>query len=249
MDLTKKEDIVRCFSEVQPDLVINAGAYTAVDKAEEDFELAKLINTEAPGMLASLCAGSNVRLIHVSTDFVFDGKKRDPYEPEDLTNPLGIYGLTKREGEKEISTKAPQHSLIIRTSWLWSNHGKNFVKTMLSLFEKHDQVRVVSDQVGSPTWAGGLANIIWRLSEKEKIRGSYHWADSGNCSWYDFAVAVRAKCHSNCQIEKILASEFPSKAKRPSFSVLSSSKLSKELGVSPVHWKLNLEKNLLIGAH
>lgn len=248
IDISDKISITNKIKLVKPDLIINAAAYTAVDKAETEFELADLINNKGAGWIAEEAEELKAELIHISTDFVFDGNKSQPYCPMDKTNPLSVYGQTKLEGEKAV-LKISNKFTIVRTSWLYSSHGENFVKTMIGLMSSRDSLNVIEDQVGTPTWANGLARAVWQLAVK-KIKGVFHWADAGVASWYDFAIAIQDEALLMGLIDKAIpinpipASAYPVKAKRPSYSVLNNELLIKKVSITPIHWRNQL-RNML----
>jgi dTDP-4-dehydrorhamnose reductase len=233
-----------------PQLVINAAAYTAVDKAESEPEAAQLGNIEAPRVLAQECARRGIRLLHVSTDFVFDGKASQPYRPESPANPLGVYARSKRDGELAVQSALPS-ALILRTGWVYSRFGNNFVKTMLRLMDERDEISVVSDQVGTPTWARGLAMAIWAAAAKRELHGIYHWSDAGVCSWYDFAVAIYEDArtldllHREVKIRPITTAEYPTPAQRPVYSVLDKSNSWLDFSLDGVHWRQQLRAMLV----
>ncbi|HBK96732.1 MAG TPA: dTDP-4-dehydrorhamnose reductase [Microcoleaceae bacterium UBA10368] len=252
LDLSKAESIRQAMAEIQPDLVVNAGAYTAVDKAEIEPELAQAVNGIAPGILAEECEKLGSTLIHISTDYVFDGSQGSPYLETDSTNPLGTYGKSKLMGEEAIR-KAGNRHIIIRTAWVYGNGGKgNFVKTMLRLGKEREEIRVVADQVGSPTWTGDLAAAISHIIPHVQPEnfGTYQYTNSGVCSWYDFAIAIfeeAEKIGFPLKVQRVVpitTSEYPTPAKRPAFSVLSSVKISALLGTHPPHWRQGLRQML-----
>ncbi|MEG4106574.1 dTDP-4-dehydrorhamnose reductase [Microcoleus sp. S13_C5] len=252
LDLSQPESIRQAMAEIQPDLVVNAGAYTAVDKAESEPELANAVNGIAPGIFAEECEKLGSTLIHFSTDYVFDGSHGSAYLETDSTNPLGTYGKSKLAGEEAIQ-KAGNRHIIIRTAWVYGNGGKgNFVKTMLRLGKEREEIRVVADQIGSPTWTGDLAEAISQmipLVEPESF-GTYQYTNSGVCSWYDFAIAIfeeAAKLGLPLKVQRVIpitTSEYPTPAKRPAFSVLSTVKISALLGTHPPHWRQGLRQML-----
>ncbi|MEG4960859.1 MULTISPECIES: dTDP-4-dehydrorhamnose reductase [unclassified Microcoleus] len=252
LDLSQPESIRQAMAEIQPDLVVNAGAYTAVDKAESEPELAHAVNGIAPGILAEECEKLGASLIHFSTDYVFDGSHGSAYLETDSTNPLGTYGKSKLAGEEAIR-KAGNRHIIIRTAWVYGNGGKgNFVKTMLRLGKEREEIRVVTDQIGSPTWTGDLAEAISQIIPQiqPKIFGTYQYTNSGVCSWYDFASAIfeeAAQLGLPLKVQRVIpitTSEYPTPAKRPAFSVLSTVKISALLGTHPPHWRQGLRKML-----
>lgn len=252
LDLSRPESIRQAMAEIQPDLVVNAGAYTAVDKAESEPELANAVNGIAPGILAEECEKLGASLIHFSTDYVFDGSHGSAYLETDSTNPLGTYGKSKLAGEEAIR-KAGNPHIIIRTAWVYGNGGKgNFVKTMLRLGKEREEIRVVADQIGSPTWTGDLAEAISQIIPLlgSETFGTYQYTNSGVCSWYDFAIAIfeeAAQLGFPLKIQRVIpitTSEYPTPAKRPAFSVLSTVKISALLGTYPPHWRQGLRQML-----
>lgn len=252
LDLSKAESIRQAMAEIQPDLVVNAGAYTAVDKAESEPELAQAVNGIAPGIFAEECEKQRSTLIHISTDYVFEGSQGSPYLETDSTNPLGTYGKSKLMGEEAIRQAGNRH-IIIRTAWVYGNGGKgNFVKTMLRLGKEREEIRVVADQVGSPTWTGDLAAAISQIIPRiqPEIFGTYQYTNSGVCSWYDLAIAIfeeAEKLGFPLKVQRVVpitTSEYPTPAKRPAFSVLSSVKISALLGTHPPHWRQGLRQML-----
>ncbi|MEG4217941.1 dTDP-4-dehydrorhamnose reductase [Microcoleus sp. Pol14C6] len=252
LDLSLPESIPQAMAEIQPDLVVNAGAYTAVDKAESEPELANAVNGIAPGILAEECEKLGASLIHFSTDYVFDGTHGSAYLETDSTNPLGTYGKSKLAGEEAIR-KAGNRHIIIRTAWVYGNGGKgNFVKTMLRLGKEREEIRVVTDQIGSPTWTGDLAEAISQIIPLlgQETFGTYQYTNSGVCSWYDFAIAIfeeAAQLGFPLKVQRVIpitTAEYPTPAKRPAFSVLSTVKISALLGTYPPHWRQGLRQML-----
>ena len=245
-DFLHPEEIKEPFKKLAPDVVINAAAYTGVDKAEEEKEKAEAINTVAVGAIAKACSECHSRLLHVSTDFVFDGKAGEAYLPTDPTNPLGVYGRTKLAGEREVMAALPKGGAVIRTSWLYSAHGNNFVKTMLKLMGEKDSLGVVSDQKGSPTWAKGLAMLLWKMTSNPSFSGIYHWCDAGVISWHDFSVVIQEEALKlgliprEIPIRGIPTSEYPTPAQRPRFSALNCSTTVEEIGHQQEEWRKNL---------
>jgi len=252
LDLSQPESIRQAMADIQPDLVVNAGAYTAVDKAESEPELARAVNGIAPGILAEECEKLGASLIHFSTDYVFDGSKSSAYLETDSTNPLGIYGESKLAGEEAIR-KAGNRHIIIRTAWVYGNCGKgNFVKTMLRLGKEREEIRVVADQIGSPSWTADLAAATAHIMPAIGLEdfGTYHYTNSGVCSWYDFAIAIfeeAEKLGFPLKVQRVIpitTVEYPTPAKRPAFSVLSTVKISALLGTYPPHWRQGLRQML-----
>ena len=249
LDIADTGSLRAALDRVRPAAVINAAAYTAVDKAETEAELAARSNAEGPSVLAGACAELGIRLVHISTDFVFDGAASQPYRPADTTGPLGEYGRSKLAGEQGTQAANPA-ALILRTGWVYSRFGNNFVKTMLRLMAERDQLNVVVDQVGTPTWARGLALTVWAGLLHEDAHGIYHWSDAGVCSWYDFAVAIQEEAlalgllQSEIAISPIPASDYPTPAARPSYSVLDKSSTCRDLDVTLTHWRTQLRAML-----
>lgn len=245
LDITDEKSVMLFLDEHKPDFLINCAAYTAVDKAETDIENVMLINATATANLVTACKTNDTIFIHISTDYVFDGKKPEPYLESDMANPIAIYGKTKLIGEQN----ALQYSktIIIRTSWLYSEFGNNFVKTMLRLGTQHEKIKVVSDQIGSPTFAADLAGAILQIVEiiKENPQkakfGIYHFSNAGACSWYEFAKEIMTLAHKNCTVEPISTAEYPTVAQRPQYSLLSKEKIKSDYSVSVPYWKASLE--------
>jgi dTDP-4-dehydrorhamnose reductase len=226
-DLSNKASMEEALDEYKPDYVVNCAAYTNVDGAESDQDAAANVNHFGVMDLANLCAERRIKIIHISTDFVFDGTARKPYQPDDLCSPIGVYGRTKLLGESALAQVMPEDTMIIRTSWLYSEYGSNFVKTMLRLFETKEEFRVVHNQQGSPTYAQGLASLIWHILEARQFApGVYHWSDKGVTTWYDFANEIGNRGLEKGLISKkgaalpILSSEYPTAAERPMYSAL-----------------------------
>ncbi|MEA3418937.1 MAG: dTDP-4-dehydrorhamnose reductase [Campylobacterota bacterium] len=256
LDLSDLEAVETYFTHNRFDVIINTAAYTAVDKAEEDTEAAKAINTDAVKRLAEIAKEGKIQLIHISTDYVFDGKNYKPYIETDQTDPQGVYGQTKLAGEEAILSIDPANSAIIRTSWLYSSYGSNFVKTMLHLGEERDELGVIFDQVGTPTYAKDLAWVILENIQNSKLtKGNtlgckiqncalYHYSNEGVCSWYDFAKTIFELSNINCKVNAIETKEYPTPAKRPHYSVLNKVKIKNELGTSIPYWKDSLRECL-----
>ncbi|MGZ8511106.1 MAG: dTDP-4-dehydrorhamnose reductase [Chitinophagaceae bacterium] len=224
----------------QPQYFINCAAYTAVDKAESEKELAYKVNAEAPGIIAGACKKNDVRLIHISTDYVFNGMGKTPYKEDDATDPVNLYGDSKLQGEKNVMKSDPD-AIIIRTAWVYSEFGKNFVKTMLRLLADKSHINVVSDQSGTPTYAADLAEAILDIiSSQQWEAGIYHFSNEGQITWYDFAVAIKELTENPCIVNPILTSQYPTPAKRPFYSVLDKTKIRQTFGISPKDWKGSL---------
>lgn len=240
LPLDNPDAINEFIKKQQPTYFINCAAYTAVDKAESEKELAYKINAEAPGVIAQACKMNNVRLIHISTDYVFNGLGKEPYKEDDSTDPVNLYGATKLEGEKKVM-QFNAESIIIRTAWVYSVFGNNFVKTMLRLMGERDQINVVNDQLGTPTYAADLAEVILQIiSSKQWRPGIYHFSNAGNISWYDFAAAIKELSGSKCIINAIPTSAYPTPARRPYYSVLDKTKIQQTFHISINDWKTSL---------
>lgn len=239
LDITN-ESAVRAFvSDNHIEYIINCAAYTAVDKAEEEFELAKKINVSAPGVLAKIAAEYNAVLFHVSTDYVFDGTAHKPYVEEDECKPPSKYGQSKLLGEEEV-IKHGKNAIILRTSWLYSEFGHNFLKTMIKYGTERDELRVVFDQVGTPTYASRLAKcILCMINSNKETMGNqiYHFSNEGVCSWYDFANEIMEACKIDCKITPIETFEYPLPAPRPFYSVLNKAKIKKDYELEIPQWK------------
>lgn len=233
------------FKEVRPGFCINCAAYTAVDKAETEEEAAYAINAKAAGFLASASNRYQCRFIHISTDYVFDGTAITPYKEDHPTNPLGVYGASKREGEMLVLQANPG-AIIIRTSWLYSAFGKNFVRTMLKLMKEKDTLSVVNDQFGSPTYAADLAEAITGIIASGNWQpGIFHFSNEGMISWYDLAVAIKEMSRSSCSILPIPTSQYPTAARRPAYSVFDTSKIRDTYNIAQRNWKDSLRRCLL----
>jgi dTDP-4-dehydrorhamnose reductase len=245
LDITEKEAFDDFLLRYKPDFVINCAAYTSVDKAEIENETCYRINTLAPGIIASGCQKTAARLIHISTDYVFDGMGNIPYSEDHPTNPQGVYGTTKRDGE--LACQTGTDAIIIRTSWLYSSFGSNFVKTMIRLGNEKNQLKVVYDQIGTPTLAGDLAGAILQiislttLDQENWIPGIYHYSNEGVCSWYDFALAIHRFAEINCEVLPVESKDFITPAKRPHYSVLNKSKIKCTFGIKIPYWMDSLE--------
>lgn len=241
-DLSRPDTLAAILDLYQPDAIINAAAYTAVDKAETDQALANTVNALAVIAIAKWCEQQKIPLIQVSTDFVFDGKKSSPYLPDDRTNPLGVYAQTKCAGEQAVLENCSS-SYLVRTGWVYCEHGANFVKTMLRLGAERVSLGVVADQVGTPTYAINLAQMIWQLLAQRPEQKIFHFSDAGVASWYDFAVAIfnEAKAQDLLtaipQVKPIATSDYPTPAQRPAYSVLDKQQTWSLLNIAPDHWR------------
>ncbi len=249
LDITSEASIKSFFDGKHFDFIVNCAAYTAVDKAETDVEKAFLLNAKALTYIGNSAAQMDAKVIHLSTDYVFDGRSFRPIKPEDLPNPISVYGKSKLKGETNLLSANPD-SLIIRTAWLYSIYGENFVKTMLKLADQHDQVNVVSDQIGSPCYAADLADTILKLIEGIGsgkylfTPGIYHYANEGVCSWYDFATAIFQIAGKKCRVNPVGSELFPRPAPRPWYSVMDKTKIKDTYGITIPHWRVSLEKCL-----
>ncbi|RXK87125.1 dTDP-4-dehydrorhamnose reductase [Filimonas effusa] len=246
LDITDPGAVAKAFEQHKPAFFINCAAYTAVDKAETDRELALAINATAVGIIATSCQKHNTKLIHISTDYVFNGKGTSPYQPDDAAEPLNYYGETKYQGE-QLAMKHNPDTVIIRTAWVYSEHGNNFVKTMLRLMGERQELNVVNDQVGSPTYAKDLAAAILHIvnavhtGEKTFQPGYYHYSNTGVISWFDFATAIKEIGQKSCEVKGIPSSAYPTPAARPGYSVMDTHKIQQVYGVALVPWRPSLE--------
>ena len=246
-DLSDPEMIREALAREKPEIIINAAAYTNVDQAEQESEVATQINATAPRIMAQWAAHHSTNLIHISTDFVFNGMARSPYKPEDETAPICCYGRSKRKGEIDVIEIAPKATMIIRTSWLYSEYGTNFVKTMLRLMQERDDLSIVNDQRGSPTYAASLARIIMQIIIKNRFKpGIYHWTDGADVTWYEFAREVQKGAleigllERAIPLNKISAEQYSAPARRPNYSVLDTTTMRELLNTDNDDWQLNL---------
>lgn len=247
IDLLDASSVRRVFNDTGPDAVVNAAAYTAVDKAESEPELARAINADAVRVLADLCAGAGVPVLHYSTDFVFSGQSDRPYREDDEPEPLSVYGETKRAGELALLDSAAD-ALVLRTAWLYGVRGRNFLLTMRSLFHERAELRVVDDQVGTPTWSRLLAEVTAQVLHAvltgavdiKQVRGLYHVTSSGAVSWFGFASAIQEAICSTCELIPIPTTEYPAPAPRPAYSVLDTTKLRATFGLTLPDWRQSL---------
>jgi dTDP-4-dehydrorhamnose reductase len=249
LDLADHRQVSAAVAEFRPQLIINAAGYTAVDRAESEADAAFAVNAEGAANLARAARTIGARMIQVSTDFVFAGTASRPYHPLASAEPLGVYGASKLEGERQVRSILGEESLIVRTAWVYSRHGHNFVRTMLRFMAEREQIQVVADQVGTPTWARGLAEILWRLAATE-LQGVFHWTDAGVASWYDFAMAIGEEAQQlgilsrQATVLPVRTDEFPTAARRPSYSILDKSSLWAALGRPAPHWRQQLRRML-----
>jgi dTDP-4-dehydrorhamnose reductase len=266
LDITNPDAVFSTIAELKPDVVINAAAYTAVDKAESDKARCYAVNADAVGYLATACRQHQVRLIQVSTDFVFDGNKPQAYQPEDAPAPLSVYGDSKLKGEQQLldvlGTEFQAGYAIVRTSWVYSCHGNNFVKTMLRLMRERDQLSIVGDQIGTPTWANNLARVCWQLALQPEVNGVFHYSDSNEqhacdkgaagenkgISWFDFASAIQTVAIDQgllsdaIPLKAITTADYPTPAKRPAYSVMNTRHIQDALGFTAQHWQGSLQQ-------
>ncbi len=243
LSITDEAAINEMFSKNNFDYCINAAAYTAVDAAENDIETSRAINATAVGYLAKACNKYNCKLIHISTDYVFDGENEFGYKEEDATAPINVYGITKLEGE-HLAFGNNAQTIVIRTSWVYSFHGKNFVKTMMRLMQEKEEINVVADQIGKPTYAADLADAIFNIIfySTTFIPGIYNYSNQGVISWFDFATAIKEIGGYGCKVNPIPSSAYPVPAKRPHYSILLTDKIETTYNIHIPHWKDSLEK-------
>ena len=250
LDIGDAAAVHRVIAAQRPQVILNAAAYTAVDRAETDSESARRVNALGPRHLAEAAAAQGARLLHLSTDFVFDGRSSTPYTPEAPTAPLGAYGRSKLEGEQAVRALLPQASVVLRTAWVYAAQGRNFLLTMLRLMAEQHQVRVVCDQIGTPTAASSVAEVLWALTARPEISGVHHFTDAGTASWYDFAMAICEEATRlgllppGVTVTPIRSAEYPSAARRPAYSVLDCSTLLAALPVPQRHWRDTLRETL-----
>ncbi len=250
LDITDRGAVVAIMAELQPDVVINAAAYTKVDLAETERERAFAVNGAAVSHLAAEAAKGGCRLLHISTDSVFDGTASRPWQPTDQPNPINVYGASKLAGEEAILATSGLDAMIVRTSWVYSAHGHNFVKTMLRLLGERELITVVDDQVGSPTHAAGLAKALWQCAARKDLTGIYHFSDAGVASWYDFAQAIAEEAlalgllETTATVKPIPGSDYPRAAPQPSYAVLDKARMRKAIDSTPKHWRSALREML-----
>ena len=246
LDITDLEKVREYCNTNQIKTIINCAAYTAVDKAEEQTDICNAVNHIATVNLSKIAKELNIKLVHTSTDYVFNGKNYVPFKEDDITDPINVYGKTKLLGEQAMMDINPKHSIIIRTSWVYSTYGNNFVKTMLKLAETKEQLTIIADQVGSPTYAYDLAKTILEILPKinnDKVE-VYHYSNEGICSWYDFAFEIFYQSNINCKVLPIETKDYPTAAERPSYSVMNKSKIKNTFDIEIPHWKTSLSNCL-----
>lgn len=242
LDITNERAVVAFMKRFHVNLIVNCAAYTAVDRAEDEPGLCDRLNREAPGILAETAKNFGASMIHISTDYVFDGTAHTPYAEFVMPSPNSVYGRTKLAGEEEVRRHCPE-CMIIRTAWLYSTYGNNFVKTMIRLGREREELGVVFDQIGTPTYARDLARAIYASIERGVVAGIYHFSNEGVCSWYDFTVAIHRLAGINtCRVKPIHSYEFPAKAPRPSYSVLDKSRIKSALNLQIPHWEESLKE-------
>lgn len=246
LDIAAPDAVHAALERAQPAVILNAAAYTQVDAAEADAERAFAVNAAGPRHLASGARALGARLMHVSTDYVFAGDRAQPWRPDDAPAPLGVYGRSKLAGEQAVLETLPRRALVLRTAWVYSAHGHNFVKTMLRIMREKGRVRVVADQFGTPTSARSIAEVLWALAARPDRAGVYHWTDAGTATWYDFAVAIAEEAYAAGLlaappgVEPITTADYPTPARRPRFSVLDTSTTVRDAGCVPLHWRARL---------
>ena len=244
MDLSNPEEIVEVLNTEKPQIIVSAGAYTAVDKAESDQELCDAVNHIAVKTIGAWAAENNAKVIHISTDYVFDGTSETPLKETDAPDPINVYGLTKLHGEQALRASGAAY-VIIRTAWVYSVYGANFVKTMIRLMSEREEIGVVADQVGTPTYARDLASTIMQVIEApEFVQGVFHYSNEGKISWHDFALAIKEIKGFSTKVNAINSDAFPTPAKRPNFSLLDKSKIKETYQVAVPDWKTSLEEML-----
>ena len=250
LDITQEVQIRRVLDEVHPELIVNAAAYSAVDRAEQEKDLAFAVNAEGTHNLARGAIEAGARLIHISTDFVFSGSQGRPYLPDSETEPQGVYGASKLAGEEHVLKVCNARGLVVRTAWVYSRFRSNFVKTMLRLMSEREEVSVVMDQIGTPTWAQSLARLIWSNRNRPDLHGVYHWTDAGVASWYDFAIAIQEEARglgllqAANRVLPVTTADFPTAARRPPYSVLDTTRTRNDFRVESFHWRRQLRAML-----
>ncbi len=247
LDITDRSAVADFCEKNSVSRIINCAAYTAVDKAEEESDFADKINHLAVKNLAEVSKEQGIKLVHVSTDYVFDGTNYQPYGEDFTTHPQSVYGVTKLAGEKAIFEFGSEGSIIVRTSWVYSSFCHNFVKTMMRLGNERDELRVIVDQIGTPTYARDLAGVLLQLVNLENDKTEvYHYSNEGVCSWYDFAIAIMEEANIECVVNPITTDQYPTAAKRPHYSVMNKEKIKRDLGIEIPHWRESLKKCLIL---
>ncbi len=240
LNLESESEIETFISANQIQAIVNTAAYTAVDLAEKELEKARVSNVMVPKLLAKIANRHKIKMLHVSTDFAFDGKSGKPYREDDLTSPISIYGKTKEEGEREVLKELPK-AIILRTSWVYSKYGNNFLKTIRRLGKERPELKIIYDQIGTPTWARDLARVILKMIQTKDLSGFYHYSNEGITSWYDFAKEILDLSNLKTKIFPIETSEYPTPATRPTYSVLNKKKIKQSLEIEIPHWKDSLK--------
>ncbi|MCK5726757.1 MAG: dTDP-4-dehydrorhamnose reductase [Thiotrichaceae bacterium] len=249
LDITDQQAVLDYVTEQQPQLIINGAAYTAVDLAEKEQAIAVAVNHQGADNLAQAAKNIQAKMIQISTDFIFSGKNHQPYTPNDKPEPISVYGQSKYAGDQAVLNRLGDQACIIRTSWLYSSHGNNFVKTMLRLMQERDELGIVADQIGTPTWAATLSETIWQAINVE-IQGIYHCADNGVASWYDFAMAIHEEAlalgllKKKIMIKPLRTVDYPTPAKRPSYSVMDKTQTENDLNITFPYWRNTLQNML-----
>ena len=252
LDLSNENMVTRYFKDNSFDIIINCAAYTQVDKAEEEQKLANQVNNLAVSQLAQIAKNQQAKLIHISTDYVFDGKNNKPYKETDRTNPISVYGKTKLAGENAIQEILPTNATIIRVSWMYSEYGNNFVKTMLRIGKERDEINVINDQIGSPTYATDLAEVILQaikyknLKKENQITQIYHYSNEGKISWYEFAKEIFKIAKVDCKVNPIVSEYYPTLAKRPKISLMDISKISHSFKLNILELRKSLKSCITI---
>ena len=242
LDICDEQAVYAYVSEHKIDVIVNCAAYTAVDKAEDDAEFCDKLNNVAPGYLARAAQANGAAMIQVSTDYVFDGTAHIPYTEDQPTCPASVYGSTKLSGEQNVMNHC-EKAMVIRTAWLYSIYGNNFVKTMIRLGRERESLGVIFDQIGTPTYANDLALAIFAALNKGIVRGIYHFSDEGVCSWYDFTIAIhRLAGITSCKVKPLHTADYPAKAPRPHYSVLDKTKIKETFGIEIPHWEESLKR-------
>lgn len=256
LDIGDPAAVQEILSEFAPEVILNAAAYTAVDKAEQEPAIARRVNAEGARLLALGARGlPGCRMIHISTDYVFDGASSRPYGTEHPTHPLGVYGQSKLDGDLAVRDALGTRAAIVRTSWVYGAHGRNFVHTMMRLMRERGSVRVVADQIGTPTAAHALAEALWEIAKRPGLGGVFNWTDAGIASWYDFALAIAEEAAAlgmlpgRVEVAPISTEDYPTPARRPAYSVLDKRHTIASLGIEPRHWRVRLREVLREMAH
>ncbi len=250
LDITDAAAVQRAIEHYKPDVVLNAAGYLAVDKAESDRDACMRVNAEGPRHLAQALVPGTARMLHLSTNYVFDGKSGAPYQPGDRAEPVSVYGVSKRDGEGAVLQTLGERATVVRTSWVHARHGNSFLRTILKVLKERGTARVVDDQLGTPTSAQSIAGMLWRVAFDPAINGLHHWTDAGVASWYDFAVAIAEEgvalglLPESVTVVPVSTAEFPMVAARPAYGVMAKQATIAALGASPAHWRVNVRKTI-----